>query len=54
MLLKIANLHRLASVSPRSRMVYTFNAAENRHMLAVNEALGFRSVGLEGAWRDRD
>jgi len=54
MLLKIANLQRLASVSPRSRMVYTFNAAENRHMLAVNEALGFRSVGLEGAWRNRD
>jgi len=43
-----------SSVSPRSRMVYTFNAAENRHMLAVNDALGFRPVGLEAAWRNGD
>lgn len=54
MLLKIANLRRLAALSPRSRMIYTFNAAENRQMLDVNEALGFRGVGLEGAWRNRD
>jgi hypothetical protein len=53
MLLKIASLRRPAALSPRSRMIYTFNA-ENRHMLDANEALGFRAVGLEGAWRNRD
>ncbi len=51
MLLKIANLQQLAWVNPASPFVHTFNAEENRHMLAVNEAIGYRSVGAEGAWR---
>lgn len=51
MLLKVANLQQLAEVSPSSPMVTTFNAEENRHMLDVNEAVGFAPIGYEGAWK---
>lgn len=50
-LLKVANLERLAAVSPATPMVITGNAEENRYMLATNEALGFRAVAAEGAWQ---
>lgn len=50
-LLKIANLQQLAEVNPQSPLVYTFNAEENRHMLDVNEAVGFRPVGYAGGWK---
>ena len=50
-LLKIANLQLLAEVNPQSPLVYTFNAEENRHMLDVNEAVGFRAIGYEGGWK---
>ena len=48
MLLKAANLRQLGA---RAELIYTFNAEENRPMLAVNETLGFRPAGFEGAWR---
>jgi GNAT superfamily N-acetyltransferase len=51
MLLKIANLQQLAGKFPRVPSVTTFNAEENRFMLDVNEKLGFRPMGYEGAWR---
>ena len=51
MLLKTANLEHLASVAPETPLVYTFNAEENRHMLSVNEAVGFVPIGHEGAWK---
>jgi GNAT superfamily N-acetyltransferase len=51
MLLKVANLAHLAEVSPGHPSVLTFNAEENRPMLAVNEQLGFVAIGYEGAWR---
>jgi len=51
MLLKIANIQHLAKVNPSSPLISTFNAEENRHMLSVNEAVGFRAVGVEGAWK---
>ena len=50
MLLKVANLVHLERVSPGHPSVTTFNAEENRHMLAVNEALGFRPILVEGAF----
>jgi GNAT superfamily N-acetyltransferase len=51
MLLKAANLQLLAAERPGHPSVTTFNAEENRHMLTVNEALGFAPMGYEGAWR---
>ncbi|MEF3404098.1 GNAT family N-acetyltransferase [Agromyces sp. CCNWLW203] len=51
MLVKLANLVRLAETSPERSVVYTWNADENEHMLAINLALGFRRCGLEAIWQ---
>ncbi len=51
MLLKVANLQELATYAPDAPLVFTFNAEENRPMLDVNEAVGFRPVGYDGAWK---
>jgi GNAT superfamily N-acetyltransferase len=51
MLLKVANLEQLQLRFPGHPSVTTFNAEENRHMLEVNERLGFTAIGYEGAWR---
>ena len=51
MLLKVANLAHLERVAPGHPSVVTFNAEENRHMLDVNEAVGFELIASESAWR---
>jgi GNAT superfamily N-acetyltransferase len=51
MLLKLANLAQLEEVEPGHPSVSTFNAEENRHMLSVNETVGFVPIAYEGAWR---
>jgi GNAT superfamily N-acetyltransferase len=51
MLLKVANLAALHEHRAGFPSVITFNAEENRHMLRVNEELGFVPIGYEGAWR---
>lgn len=51
MLLKVANLDHLARVAPGHPSITTFNAEENRHMLSINEALGFAPLASEGAFR---
>jgi GNAT superfamily N-acetyltransferase len=51
MLLKVANLVHLEEVAPGHPSIITFNAEENRHMLSVNEHVGFVPIGYEGAWR---
>ena len=51
MLLKLANLVQLHKRMPGHPAVITFNAEENRHMLDVNESVGFVPIGYEGAWR---
>lgn len=51
MLLKVANLRHLEQVRPGHPSVITFNAEENRYMLAVNEAVGFVAAGYEGGWK---
>ena len=53
MLMKAANLVSLAEVAPARRRVYTWNADENEHMLAINDRLGFRIVGYSGEWQRR-
>lgn len=50
MLLKVENLLLLAREAPEADRVVTWNADENRPMLAVNEALGFRHVATSGSW----
>lgn len=51
MLTKLANLARLTEVARERTEVYTWNADENEHMLAINIALGFRRCGLEAVWQ---
>jgi GNAT superfamily N-acetyltransferase len=51
MLIKLANLLALQEGHAGYPSVTTYNAEENRHMLSVNEDLGFVPIGYEGAWR---
>lgn len=52
-LVKAANLLHLRSVNPTAQRVHTWNASENRWMLAINDALGFEPIGLEGIWQKK-
>jgi GNAT superfamily N-acetyltransferase len=51
MRLKLANLVALAEADPSRDRIYTWNADENEHMLAINVALGFRPFALESTWQ---
>jgi GNAT superfamily N-acetyltransferase len=51
MLLKVGNLAHLQRERPGHPAVTTFNAEENRHMLSVNEAVGFTPIAYEGGWK---
>lgn len=53
MLVKAENLLQLGRLHPDRTRILTWNAEENRPMLAVNEALGFVPVGAEGGWQRR-
>ncbi|MEH1165639.1 GNAT family N-acetyltransferase [Micromonospora sp. CPCC 205539] len=46
---KAENLHHLLTHEPAVRVIDTFNAASNSHMVAINEQVGFRPVD---AWTD--
>lgn len=41
-ILKIANQRLLRAYRPKLRYVHTWNAEENAHMIAINEAVGYR------------
>ncbi|MCW3813006.1 GNAT family N-acetyltransferase [Micromonospora sp. DR5-3] len=49
LLVKIENLRYALAHEPALRTIDTWNAAENGHMIAINEQLGFRPVD---AWTD--
>jgi GNAT superfamily N-acetyltransferase len=51
--LKIAAAQHVLDAFPHVEAVATWNAEENRPMLDVNEAMGFRPIGLEGGWQRR-
>jgi GNAT superfamily N-acetyltransferase len=51
MLVKAANLQRLATERPLVRRIGTWNAEENAHMLHINVTLGFRPAGGSGEWQ---
>lgn len=53
MLLKIANIEHLIERFPGRPWITTYNAEENRHMLEVNEAVGFVPFAYEGAWQKK-
>jgi RimJ/RimL family protein N-acetyltransferase len=45
LLLKAEMLQWLADAEPQLERIYTWNAESNRHMIAVNERLGYRATG---------
>jgi GNAT superfamily N-acetyltransferase len=49
--LKLAMLRWLAEREPQLRVLNTWNAASNDHMIAVNEVLGYRVVGRVVVWQ---
>jgi len=51
MRMKLANLLLLGRTAPDRTHVYTWNADENEHMLAINVALGFTVRGLSALWQ---
>jgi RimJ/RimL family protein N-acetyltransferase len=51
MAVKTQNLLTLRERRPGLQRIHTDNAQENRHMLAINTALGFRPVGVAAAWQ---
>jgi GNAT superfamily N-acetyltransferase len=51
MIVKIANLRQATAGEPALRVINTWNAAVNDHMISINEALGFRPVDLLVNWQ---
>lgn len=51
LLLKISNMQQLQDLFPDVRVIYTWNALENRYLLTVNQQLGFRTAGVTGLWQ---
>ncbi|MET7422231.1 GNAT family N-acetyltransferase [Dactylosporangium sp. NPDC005555] len=48
---KLVNLSTLRAQEPSVRIVDTFNAEVNAHMIAINEAIGFRAVDRWANWQ---
>lgn len=51
--MKLANLRRFRELSPDSRVVHTWNAAINSHMIAINARLGFQPSAQERTFEIR-
>jgi GNAT superfamily N-acetyltransferase len=50
-LVKVANLRFAREHEPRLRVIDTWNAAVNSHMISINEAMGFRPVDAWVNWQ---
>lgn len=50
-LLKELNAGHLRAQAPEVERIYTWNAAENAPMLAINNRVGFRPLGMTGLWQ---
>jgi GNAT superfamily N-acetyltransferase len=50
-ILKIANQRRVREWRPKMRYVLTGNAVDNAHMIAINEAVGYRQCGLGAVYQ---
>jgi GNAT superfamily N-acetyltransferase len=48
---KIINLQYLLANEPEVRVIDTWNAGVNKHMIAINEAMGFRAVDAWANWQ---
>jgi GNAT superfamily N-acetyltransferase len=53
MAVKTRNMQALRTEFPQVRTVRTWNAEENRPMITVNEALGYRTTALQREWQKR-
>ena len=53
MLMKAKNLVELRTLRPDLARLHTWNAEENRHMLSINEALGFEPTGVVALWQKK-
>ncbi|MFE0592735.1 GNAT family N-acetyltransferase [Micromonospora echinospora] len=51
LLTKIENLRYVLAHEPELREIDTWNAADNTHMIAINEQLGFRAVDAWTIWQ---
>jgi GNAT superfamily N-acetyltransferase len=51
LLVKIENLRQALEHEPATRVIDTWNAAENTHMIAINETLGYRPVDGWVEWQ---
>jgi GNAT superfamily N-acetyltransferase len=51
MLVKLENVRRVIASEPAVRYIDTWNAAENTHMIAINEAMGFHIVDGWSNWQ---
>ncbi|GGK29397.1 hypothetical protein GCM10010124_22700 [Pilimelia terevasa] len=51
LLVKVANLRYARAHEPGLRVVDTFNAAENGHMIAINERMGYRPLDAWENWQ---
>jgi hypothetical protein len=48
--IKIDNLLQVRTYEPALRLVDTWNADANSHLIAINEALGYRPVSRHSEW----
>jgi GNAT superfamily N-acetyltransferase len=51
MLVKLENVRRVIAAEPALRHIDTWNAAENTHMIAINEAMGYEIIDGWSNWQ---